>query len=456
MRRKLVRIVLFSLLLSLPTLLPAKAGVDVGSPKDYAGDYQTPSGQVIGIDRFASENGQITLLYSEYSTGHVRRMYAGTNGKFVIGPAFGIDHPREKTIVFLKNEQGAVTGVVLKASDGKEQTCQKMPIEEQEISFKSGDATLSGTLLIPPGSDARPAIILLHGSGLLTRYSFGPYPHFFTSLGLAVLVYDKRGAGASTGQFMTEASYYPNGFTDDALAAFRYLQSRKDIDARKIGLWGTSEGGMLTTQVASRNNEVRFIIDSSGFMMPLSEQLLYKVKAQLQADGFPPDDIAAAGALQRERLNVERTGEGYKEFQALREKSKDKKWFFLFSDDPTSLDDMRWQWSHVYAFDPLPALKKVSCPVLGVFGALDVYTEANAAAANLRNVLSSAGNERVMVKVFPNANHALVEVNSGRSDEFDKAKGQVPGLFPLLSDWIRRQVSNYKATVGREDRTTRF
>jgi len=100
---------------------------------------------------------------------------------------------------------------------------------------------------------------------------------------------------------------------------------------------------------------------------------------------------------------------------------------------------MRWQWKHVYYFDSLPALKNVRCPVLGVFGALDVYTDAPTAAANLRNALTSAGNDNVTTKIFANANHALVEVRSGRGEEFDKSQGQAPGLFLTLAQWIRQQ-----------------
>jgi dipeptidyl aminopeptidase/acylaminoacyl peptidase len=197
----------------------------------------------LGIDRFAMDNGQTTLLYSEYDSGHVRRMYSDGKGQFTIGPAFGIEQPAEATIIFAKDTQGAVIGLRLKATDSKEQFFAKTPVDQQEISFRSADATIAGTLFIPSGPGPHTAIVLLHGSGPLTRYSFGPYPHFFTSLGLAVLIYDKRGSGASTGAFMTEASYYPDDFTNDAVAAFQFLQGRKEIDSKKIGLWGSSEGG---------------------------------------------------------------------------------------------------------------------------------------------------------------------------------------------------------------------
>lgn len=96
--------------------------------------------------------------------------------------------------------------------------------------------------MVPEGNNPRPVITLLHGSGPLTRYSFGPYPHFFASLGFAVLIYDKRGTGPSTGTRVDASTgrsmareYYPEGLSSDALAALHFLQSHPDIDPRQIG-----------------------------------------------------------------------------------------------------------------------------------------------------------------------------------------------------------------------------
>jgi uncharacterized protein len=107
----------------------------------------------------------------------------------------------------------------------------------------------------------------------------GPFPHFFTSLGLAVLVFDKRSSGSSTGTYLPRDTYYPEVFLRDAMAAVGVLQARGDIDPRRVGLWGTSEGGMLATQVAAQIQTIAWVINSSGFMMPLWQQVLYNIEA---------------------------------------------------------------------------------------------------------------------------------------------------------------------------------
>jgi pimeloyl-ACP methyl ester carboxylesterase len=309
-----------------------------------------------------------------------------------------------------------------------------------DVTFTSGDATLAGTLLVPGSVTPRAAIVLLHGSARLTRHSFGPYPHFFTSLGLAVLVFDKRGTGASTGRFFDRTTHYPDVFTDDALAALRFLRERPEVDSRRVGLWGSSEGGMLTTQVAARSSDVAFIINSSGFMVPLWQQVMFNIEAQLKADGFSREDVAEAVRFESLAMRVMRTGYGWDEYSAAQTKALESKWFPAYfgatSRGFASLESLRRQWDYVYSFDPLPALAAVRCPVLAVFGELDTSTPARLSADNMRRALGAAGNRRVTIKVFDDANHPLMEAVTGGNTEIPTLKRMAPGVFDTLRAWI--------------------
>jgi pimeloyl-ACP methyl ester carboxylesterase len=93
---------------------------------------------------------------------------------------------------------------------------------------------------------------------------------------------------------------------------------------------------------------------------------------------------------------------------------------------------MRWAWDHVLTFDPLPALEKVTCPVLGVFGELDPLTPAQRAAENMRRVLTRAGHKDFTIKIFPNAGHSLSELPS--------RSRMAPGVFQTLRSWILERV----------------
>jgi pimeloyl-ACP methyl ester carboxylesterase len=234
---------------------------------------------------------------------------------------------------------------------------------------------------------------------------------------------------ASTGTVMKSA-FYPEDLANDALAAMRFLQQREDIDSRRIGFWGSSEGGMLATYVASRSKDVAFAINSSGFMEPLWKTLQWQVGAILRAAGTSAADIEKQQAFVDLWMRVARTGQEWEVFKK-REKQlveSQGSWIFQSRGPFTSLEQLRWDWDHVLTFDPLPALGEVKCPVLGVFGELDTATPAHRTAENMRRVLAGAGHKDFTIKIFPNAGHSLSELPS-------KSR-MAPGVFETLRSWL--------------------
>jgi alpha-beta hydrolase superfamily lysophospholipase len=109
--------------------------------------------------------------------------------------------------------------------------------------------------VLPADSHSHPAVVLFHGSGAQERDLFTA--RWFAEQGIAALAFDKRGVGKSTGNFRTVPFME---LCDDGLAAIDYLKSRKEIDAKRIGVWGLSQGGWLGPLAASRSPEVSFVI----------------------------------------------------------------------------------------------------------------------------------------------------------------------------------------------------
>jgi uncharacterized protein len=439
-----VRFVLAVSLLS-PELAasPALQRVEATPYDLVAGNYQLPTGRPLGINLFPTDDGKPGLLYTDYQSGVVRRLFPVGGDAYVAGPGFALSSPVAFTVRFIKNEAGAITALGLQPSGGPEELAERLAIREQEVTFQGTDATLSGTLLSPPTPGPHPAVVLLHGSGRLTRWSFGPYPRFFASLSLAVLVYDKRATGSSTGTYAPPDTSYPEVLLNDAIEAVRFLQATDDIDDRRIGLWGSSEGGMLATQVAARVNTIAFVINSSGFMMPLWEQMLYNIEAQLRAEGFSPTEVAEALNYRTVNIAVARTGEGWDEFATLQATARQQAWwkaYFGPSEGVSSLASARGLWERTYSFDPLPALKSVRTPVLGLFGSLDTATPARAAAENMQRVLNDAGNRNVTVRIFEGANHPLMEAQTGSNAEVPRLQRMAPGVFDTLRSWISEQI----------------
>jgi pimeloyl-ACP methyl ester carboxylesterase len=408
----------------------------------YYGNYRAARDHWLGIDRFVDDSGETVMLFSDYQSGVVRRLYPSAT-KFVMGPGFDVKSPTELTVEFRKNGQGEVTGVSLEPAHGATAFAARVPLKEEAVTFRDGDVTLAGTLMTPMTKGPHPAVILLHGSGPLTRYSFGPYLHFFTSLGLAVLIYDKRGTGASTGTLLDASTalakapallsaYYPDDLANDALAAMRFLQGRSDIDSRRIGFWGSSEGGMLTTQVAARSRDVAFVVDSSGFMGPLWQTIRYQTVLHLGIEALSKADVKRAVALTDMWLHVAQTGKGWNEFVRTRDNGikENKPWVTYASCQFTSSEQMRWKWDHILSFSPLPALRNVTCPVLAVYGEKDTSTEVPVAVRNMQRALSASGNRDVTIKTFPDAGHSLAEMPSGSR--------MAPGVFGTLRSWLLR------------------
>ncbi|HKP70704.1 MAG TPA: alpha/beta hydrolase, partial [Pyrinomonadaceae bacterium] len=113
---------------------------------------------------------------------------------------------------------------------------------EEEVLFENGVVKLAGTLLLPLRGDKHPAVVITHGSSPNERTTYRSWGRRFAEAGIAALIYDKRGAGKSTGD--TRSASMEN-LADDAVAGVQLLSRRADIDASKIGVMGHSQGGWI-------------------------------------------------------------------------------------------------------------------------------------------------------------------------------------------------------------------
>lgn len=148
-------------------------------------------------------------------------------------------------------------------------------------------------------------------------------------------------------------------------------------------------------------------------------------------------------AFTRLWTDVARTGRGYEAFLKRRQAiiASGKPWLWSYESAAfTSIEQMRWVWRHILRFSPLPALRRVSCPVLGVWGEADPLTDAPKAADAMRETLSAARNQDVTVKGFPQAGHSLMETPS--------RTGMAPGVFDYLGQWLVARVRVARASVS--------
>ncbi|QNA87780.1 alpha/beta fold hydrolase [Massilia sp. Dwa41.01b] len=123
---------------------------------------------------------------------------------------------------------------------------------------------LAGTFTVPQGKGPFPAVVLVHGSGPLDRDSevfghklFLVLADHLSRQGIAVLRYDKRGIGKSTGTLRESTTL---DLADDAGAAVRFLRTRPEVDSARIGVVGHSEGGLIAPLIASRDPALGFVV----------------------------------------------------------------------------------------------------------------------------------------------------------------------------------------------------
>jgi len=310
-----------------------------------------------------------------------------------------------------------------------------LPYKQEDVTFRSGDVVLAGTLRAPLAKGKHPAIFVLQGSGDADREAESFYADYFARHGVATLVYDKRGTGSSGGDFRDESF---DDFATDALAGVHYLQSRAEIDTRHVGIRGRSHGGIVAPLAASLSTDVAFIINVSGAGVPPYQQVTFQAGAQMRHDGFSETEIAEALAYINVKLDVARSGgDGWDRLQAATDSARSKRWFDRVQ-PATKLDDIVPSWKREMAYEPMPALEKVKCPVLAIFGELDTFTPVAETITNYKKGLAKAGNRDVTIKVFPNADHSLLVWPGPK----DRAHWPVlaAGYMDAMTSWIDAHV----------------
>ena len=268
--------------------------------------------------------------------------------------------------------------------------------------------------------------------------------YLFVARGFAVLSYDKRGVGKSTGNWR-EASF--EDLADDAVAAAKFLQARTDIAANQIGFWGLSQGGWIAPLAASRFPDAAFAIALSGGGLSPAETELFDTEYELTKAGYAANEISDALAFQKlknEIIASPTSNAKWDEYAKARAIAKDKKWFRHPGLDvwgPERRDDPFWtNMRRSYVYDPAPTLRASKAPLLAIFGELDTPEGVKAEVRAIRQILDQAGRRDYTVKVYPNGSHNLMEVPPDNPNEYVRLKRFPPGFFETMVDWTTTQL----------------
>jgi uncharacterized protein len=332
--------------------------------------------------------------------------------------------------------------------------------EDVTITVADGGHTLAGTLTIPAGKGPFPAVILVSGSGpqdrdeqLMGHKPFLVIADHLTRNGAAVLRYDDRGVGKSTGDFQAGTS---DDFAVDALAAVTFLAKRGEVDPARVGIVGHSEGGLIAPMVAATSDVPRFIVLLAGPGMPSVDLLVLQGRLIAEAGGMSPEEAKRTSDMSASILAMVAANKPEDEVKkALREaveaelkaspEHKDKT-----AEELATLTDqsMTQQWRMInspwmkrfLAIDPREALRKVTVPVLAVNGGKDLQVPPKENLAGIAEALKEAGNAKVTTLELPGLNHLFQTSATGSPSEYATIEETfAPAALDAVTAWILKQ-----------------
>ena len=319
------------------------------------------------------------------------------------------------------------------------------PYREDEVTYdnKAENVTLAATFTIPRGTGPFPAVLLITGSGpqdrdesLMGHKPFLILADYLTRHGIAVLRADDRGTGKSTGVF---ANATTADFATDAEAGVAYLKTRAEVNPRKIGLIGHSEGGVIAPMVAARNKDVDFIVMMAGTGVPGDQVIVAQGEAIELAMGKPADDAAKDAAKEKEMMTLIETEKD----QAALEKGLQEKMKGEVPDGQigAQIKQVTSPWfKYFLTYDPATALRKVTCPVLAINGSLDKQVLPSQNLAPIRKALEEAGNKHFEIDELPGLNHLFQTAKTGSPTEYAQIEETMsPVALEKMSSWILQQ-----------------
>ena len=405
--------------------------------REYSGVYQWSPDSFVYLQLWSELSGKNELIAIDES-GDVRTLYPVARDTFFAGPAAALATSIESRINFSRNRAGQLTALEWRRDRSATRIARRVRTERSsEVRFRNGDISLAGTLISPVSGTKHPAIILVHGSGAEDREYLLPFARFLIRHGIAVFGYDKRGVGGSVGSWR-EASF--DDLASDVIAAFRYLRTRPDIDHTRIGLLGWSQAGWIMPIVAVREPNVAFLVSISGAAIPVAETTIDQARNEMRAAGMRPEIIQQIIDLMTLQYRFAQTGRGWQEYAAAREKLVAR---IGQAPETFPADPDHPQWSSLrllYFYDPAGTLQKLRTPTLALFGGLDNNIVA------LRNqrawdaALKIAGNEDYTLRVFPSANHLMLQAETGTNAEMPTLQRFVPEYFTTVREWVVRRM----------------
>lgn len=318
-----------------------------------------------------------------------------------------------------------------------------VPVEVvvQDTVFTGARGTqLAGRLILPAGTEAVPVVVQVQGSGRYSALAYDGFQHLLPLQGVGVFIYDKRGTGASKGDYTQDFSLLA---TDAAAAA---AEARRLAGQRlgRFGLHGASQGGWVAP-MAAVPVKPDFVIVSYGLLeSPLAENRAQTVQDVAEA-GFGPEAQMAAGMLADAAGKVMASDfkSGFAELENLKKIYRNEPWYRHVKGEFTGeilqhsdvvlrvagpLRSVGTSWRH----EGEPVLRQVNAPVLWILAGADRDAPPTYTRSRLKSLQYEG--RRITVAEYPGYDHGMrgFSILPDGSREFTHI---APGYFEMIADF---------------------
>jgi uncharacterized protein len=361
--------------------------------------------------------------------------------------------------------QGAAMPLTLKRVDKVEMPGRPQepkppyPYDVVEAAYNSGATRLAGTLTLPRGHGPFPAALLISGSGpqdrdesIMGHKPFWILADSLTRRGIAVLRVDDRGVGQSAGN---STMLTLDDMAGDVLAGMAYLEGRKEIDPRRMGVIGHSEGGMVGPLAASRSADIAFVVMLAGPGVSFQQAVdAHQSQAEIimRQSGASGEAIAWNNAIQSMIFRVLRQNRdanaAIREMRAELEKMKaalpENQRVALNPPEAEAQIERQFaavtspEMRSILLYEPAEALRKIKVPVLALNGSRDVQVSARLNLPAIASALAEGGNNDFTIEELPGLNHLFQECKTCTVGEYwELTETFSPGALRVLGDWLR-------------------
>lgn len=331
------------------------------------------------------------------------------------------------------------------------------PYISENLTFENVKANvkLSGTFTRPFGSGKYPTVVLISGSGpndrnqnILGHKTFLVLADYLTRNGIAVLRYDDRGAGESTGSFRTATMY---DHATDASSALDYLATRSDVDIKQLGVIGHSLGADMAPMVANMNSNAKYILLLAGSPIPLKDGIIEQCNAIFRTMDISTEGIALNQQILMSTFEIFKNSPNDSIAKAEIKKSFEKFNPLVKAMNPSDREKLELSaplklsdysklllpfMRHDLFYNPSDDLVKVKCPVFAINGDKDLQVLPHNL-TKIEQALRNGGNKDITIKLYPGKNHLFQSCTKATIDECRELEETMsPEVQKDIANWI--------------------